>query len=141
MNPIEKARRIRAILDQYTSEMTDDEAIEKAVLFPEWSGEGVRYAAGDRVTYGDKLYKVLQNHVSQSDWAPDAAVSLFAEVLNPDPGFIPDWVQPDSTNPYMKGDKVRFEGRIYESLIDNNIWSPAAYPAGWKEIGGDTNAD
>lgn len=141
MEPIEKARKIREILDKYTTDMSDREAVEKAVLFPEWSGDGVQYTAGDRVIYSDKLYKVLQSHISQYDWNPADAVSLFAEVLIPDPGFIPDWVQPDSTNPYMKGDKVRFEGKFYESLIDNNIWSPAAYPAGWKEIGGDTGAD
>jgi hypothetical protein len=132
MNPIDRARKIRGILNDYTAKMPDEEAAKKAVLFPEWDGNGVQYSIGDRVLYKDKLYKVLQNHKSQPDWTPDAAVSLFAEI--PDPETIPDWVQPDSTNPYVKGDKVRFEGKIYESVIDNNVWSPAAYPAGWKEI-------
>ena len=59
---------------------------------------------------------------------------MWALILIPDPEVIPDWVQPDSTNAYTKGDKVRFEGKVYESLIDNNVWSPAAYPAGWKEV-------
>ena len=44
---------------------------------------------------------------------------------------IQDWVQPDSTNPYMTGDLVMFEGAIYRSTIDGNIWSPSAYPQGW----------
>ena len=64
------------------------------------------------------------------------AVSLWAKILIPDPEVIPDWEQPDSTNPYMKGDKVRFEGKVYMSVIDNNVWSPAAYPAGWREVEG-----
>ena len=34
----------------------------------------------------------------------------------------------------MKGDKVMFEGHVYESAIDNNIWSPSAYPAGWTLV-------
>ena len=34
----------------------------------------------------------------------------------------------------MKGDKVRCEGKIYESLIDNNVWKPTEYPQGWKDI-------
>ena len=63
-----------------------------------------------------------------------AAPSLWAKVLIPDENVIPEWEQPDSTNPYMIGDKVSFDGKVYESVIDNNIWSPAAYPAGWKEI-------
>ena len=49
-------------------------------------------------------------------------------------GEILDWEQPDSTNPYMKGDKVKYNGKIYESVIDNNVWSPEAYPQGWKEV-------
>lgn len=36
----------------------------------------------------------------------------------------------------MIGDKVKFNGKIYESVIDNNVWSPEAYPQGWKEVEG-----
>ena len=67
-------------------------------------------------------------------WYPTAAPSLWAKVLIPDANVIPEWEQPDSTNPYMRGDKVTFNGKTYESAIDNNIWSPATYPAGWIEI-------
>ena len=48
---------------------------------------------------------------------------------------IPDFVQPTGAHDaYQKGDKVKFEGKVYESLIDSNAYSPSAYPAGWKEI-------
>ena len=80
------------------------------------------------------MYKVLQDHTSQETWTPKDAPSLFARVLVDDGGAVLDWVQPNSTNPYMKGDRVKFEGKIYESLIDSNVWSPTAYPTGWKEI-------
>ncbi|NLW06318.1 MAG: sugar-binding protein, partial [Pseudomonadaceae bacterium] len=33
---------------------------------------------------------------------------------------------------YNKGDKVIFEGEVYESTIDNNTWSPTDYPSSWK---------
>ena len=45
-----------------------------------------------------------------------------------------EYVQTDSTNSYKKGDKVLYQGKTYESLIDTNVWSPSAYPAGWKEV-------
>ena len=73
-------------------------------------------------------------HNAQAAWTPTAAPSLWAKVLIPDENVIPEWDQPDSTNPYMRGDKVTFNGKTYESAIDNNIWSPATYPAGWIEI-------
>lgn len=134
MNPIEKARQIRAKLDGITAEMTDEQAINNAVLFSQWNGGGIQYRRGDRVLYNDTLYAVIQNHTSQPDWAPDVAVSLFARVLIPDPEVIPDWAQPDSTNPYMKGDKVKHLGKVWISDIDNNVWEPSVY--GWTESEG-----
>ena len=48
---------------------------------------------------------------------------------------VPDWVQPTGAHDaYQKGDKVRYNGNVYESLIDGNVWSPDAYPAGWKKL-------
>ena len=134
MTPIENAILIRQRLDSITSEMSDDEAIKNAVLFKQWNGNGIEYKTNERVVFNGTLYSVLIAHISQPNWCPDVSPSLFAKVLNPDPEVIPEWEQPDSTNPYMKGDKVRYNGKIYESLIDNNIWSPSDYPNGWKEI-------
>ena len=73
-----------------------------------------RYVKDDKVLYEGVLYKVLQNHTSQEGWTPTSAPSLFAKVLTSE-GEILDWEQPSSTNPYMKGDKVRYNGKIYES--------------------------
>ena len=134
MDILEKARAIRLQLDTLTSEMTDEQAIQSSVLFREWSGEGIVYEAGDRITYNDVIYKILQSHTSQADWTPDTSPSLYAKVLIPDENVIPEWQQPDSTNAYMIGDIVIFNGKTYESLIDNNVWSPVDYPAGWKLI-------
>lgn len=115
---------------------TDDQAYKSMALYPEWR-TSFEYAAGDRVKYAGKLYKVLQAHTSIDAWTPSDAPSLFAEVLPGQDGTdVDDWVQPDSTNSYMTGDRVRWtDGHIYESTIDNNIWSPGDYPAGWKIVG------
>ena len=115
------------------AKLSDDTAVTAVELFPHWQTEH-EYAVLDRVQYNGILYKCLQAHTAQGTWNPADASSLWAKVLIPDPDVIPEWEQPDSTNPYKKGDKVRYNGKIYESLIDNNIWSPEAYPAGWKEI-------
>ena len=97
----------------------------------EWKPDQ-NYPKDKYLTHEGILYKVLQNHKSQSDWTPDKANSLFAKVLTSPAGPLP-WVQPGSTNPYMKGDKVVWtDGKTYESTINNNVWSPSAYPAGWR---------
>ena len=117
-------------------DLDDEDAIDVQNLYPEWSGDGVSYTKGYKVNYNGVLYKCLQAHKSQDDWNPADAASLWAKVLNPDPGVIPDWEQPTSTNPYMKGDKVKHVGKVWESLIDNNVWEPGAVGTEtlWKEV-------
>ena len=124
---------VRESMDAAGAMLTDEQAAAVPALYSAWE-TGTAYNAGDRRTYGGVLHTCLQAHTSQDDWTPDVAVSLWAVVLIPDPEVIPDWVQPDSTNAYMKGDKVRYNGVVYRSLIDNNVWSPDAYPAGWEIV-------
>lgn len=114
--------------------LSDGVALKIPDVFPTWSGDSKEYKKGERLNYNGTLYKVLQDHTSQATWTPTDPPSLFAKVLTSTDGTIPEWEQPGSTNGYMTGDKVKFEGKIYESIIDNNVWSPAAYPQGWKEI-------
>ena len=138
MDNNELLRQIIQSAIKYARQIADDaEALNVKFLYKEFEKQiGRTLDVGEYIQYNDKLYKVLQAHTVQANWAPDVAHSLFAEVLTDPTGqTILEWKQPDSTNPYMTGDKVKYEGVIYESLIDNNVWSPVAYPAGWKQIG------
>ena len=112
---------------------TDEMSLQVPNLYPTWKVE-VNYTLGDRVLYEDVLYKVITAHISQETWTPVDAPSLFAKVLIPDENAVPEWVQPDSTNGYMTGDKVMYEGKVYMSTVDNNVWAPDAYPAGWEVV-------
>ena len=134
MTLLELARKLRPFIEKAAMSLNDEDALEAVQLFPHWSGENVGYFVDDKVQYENNLYQCLQAHTSQNAWTPTAAASLWAKVLIPDPNVIPEWEQPGSTNGYMIGDQVRFNDKVYESTINNNIWSPAAYPAGWREI-------
>ena len=114
--------------------VSDAAALNMYDYFPAWDGAGHAYSVGDRVTYNGTLYKVLQAHTSQATWTPTDAPSLWAKVLTSTTGEPLPWEQPDSTNPYMIGDRVTYNGKVYESTIDNNVWAPDAYPQGWKEV-------
>lgn len=127
---MEEAIAIRESITGLAANADDETIINNKAAFPYWNGDGVAYAVGDIVQYDDKVYKVLQAHTSQSTWTPTDAVSLFAEYRIS--GTIEEWVQPDSTNPYMTGDKVTHNGKTWESTIDNNVWEPGVY--GWTEV-------
>ena len=130
----QKARLLRERIVKAAISLSDEEALDAVELFEEWAS-GVSYAVGDRRRYKGKLYKCNQAHTSQSDWTPDVTPALWTEVS--EHGVIPVWRQPTGVqDAYMTGDKVYYPNEgddIYESTIDNNVWSPEAYPAGWKK--------
>lgn len=130
MTLVELAHKLRPYIEKAALSLTDADALEAIDLFGSWQVNKA-YVVDDKVKYEGNLYKCLQAHTSQASWTPTAAASLWAKVLIPDENAIPEWEQPESTNAYMVGDKVMFEDHIYESVINNNIWSPSAYPGGW----------
>ena len=125
-----EAEAIVAALVKLRESATDEQALSVPVLYPAWRSV-TEYHAGDRVLHGGVLYKVLQAHTSQADWTPDITPALFVVVSLDE---WPEFVQPTGAHDaYKKGDKVTFEGKHYISLMDGNVYSPAAYPAGWQE--------
>ena len=120
-----------SVTKAYTLLKGMDEYKDATDVIDNWA-VGVAYYTDDLRMHDGKRYRCLQSHTSQADWAPDLAPALWVEERDPD--TLAEWVQPDSTNPYMTGDRVTYGGTVYESVIDNNVWSPADYPAGWRDV-------
>lgn len=131
MTLIELAKKLRPYIEKAATSLPDEDALEAVQLFPNWDATAT-YAVGDRVRYDGILYSCLTAHTAQADWTPAAAPSLWTKVLIPYANVIPEWEQPDSTNPYMTGDKVTHNGKTWVSTCDNNVWEPGVY--GWSEV-------
>ena len=131
----EAAKIVRATMDKAGAMLTDEQALQVTTLYPLWDAAKT-YAVGARVRYGGELYRCLMAHTAQAAWTPTDAHSLWAKVLTDPSGEILPWVQPDSTNPYAKGDKVTHNGKTWESLVDNNVWEPGVTGTEslWKEV-------
>jgi hypothetical protein len=120
----DRARELRPIIEDAGNLLPDDEALEAMELFPFWSADGVVYKANDKVRYMDLLWKCLQDHTSQADWAPNLAVSLWVRVDNPGEEW-PEWVQPvGAHDAYAKGYKVSHNDKHWISDVDANVWEP-----------------
>ena len=130
-NVVEIAKEVMTRYKAAVSGVDDSIALTVPELYDPWT-IGVEYAVGVRVRYNDSLYRCLTAHTSQETWTPTDAPSLWTKVLIPDPSVIPEWEQPESTNPYMLGDKVTHNGKTWESTVDNNVWEPGVY--GWSEV-------
>ena len=110
--------------------LPDEEAETVTALFPNWE-EGKAYAVDDRVQYNELLYRCVQAHTSQADWTPDVVPALWTRTSTEE---WPEWIQPTGAqDAYNIGDKVTYKGEHYISLINGNVYSPEAYPAGWEK--------
>lgn len=128
---LEAAKPVRAVMDQAGAMLTDEQAVTVPTLYRLWE-TGLEYAVDTRVQYNGTLYKCITVHTSQETWTPADAPSLWAKVLIDPSGEILPWEQPESTNPYMTGDKVTHNGKTWVSDVDNNVWEPGVY--GWSEV-------
>ena len=137
MNRLQMAEQFRKALQMFAASLDDEKAMEVATVFDPWVS-GKAYAVGDFLTYGangvgdPQLYKVVQAHTSQADWLPDATPALYVAIGLDEEGF-PVWAAPTGAHDaYNTGDVVNYNGTLYRSLIDGNVYSPEAYPAGWE---------
>lgn len=117
-----------------TLNLPDTNVMEIADLYEEYA-IGKNYPAGHIFKHGvnadgeTQLYSVLQEHTSQADWSPEATPSLYKAI-----GFTAEgvsiWTQPlGSEDAYQLGDEVSYEGVVWVSDINNNVWQPEVY--GW----------
>ena len=129
---ISTARKLREYIEQNASNLTDAQALEMPAAFPNWASDKA-YEIGERVRYGEKLYKCVQAHSAQADWTPDVVPALWVEVALP--GEVAEWKQPTGAHDaYNTGDKVRYQGKVWVSVVDANVWAPDAY--GWDAYEG-----
>ena len=139
MNKLQAAEQLRRALQMFVQTLSDDEAMEVATVYPVYK-VGKEYKADEMFTYGEneigdpQLYRVVQTHVSQEDWKPDATASLYTPIGLNEKGYVV-WSQPAGAHDaYNAGDIVDYNGTLYKSLIDGNVYSPEAYPAGWEIV-------
>ena len=126
---------------------TTDPAKAKPYVTPQ--GTRGMYQTGDVCTEGGKLYRsTMENSV----WEPSAYPQGWEEIdisggvisqpeepeeptPEPEEPKYPDFIQPTGAHDaYHIGDRVIYNGKLYECILDGNVYSPDDYPQGWKEI-------
>lgn len=139
MNKLQAAEQFRKALQMFAQSLTNEQALEIATVYPKYE-EGKIYNVGEYFTYGvndvgdPQLYKVIQNHTSQADWIPSDTPTLYEPIGLNESGH-PVWSKPSGAHDaYNIGDIVDYNGTLYKSLIDGNVYSPDEYPSGWEAV-------
>ena len=128
----ERLYHLRELIVRAAKSLSDADAYNGKELYDWWNSDSIDYAVGDRVRYGDELYKCLQNHTSQSTWNPADSPSIWVRIDDPAIEY-PDWVQPTgSTDAYRIGAKVSHNNKHWINELDFNTYEPGVY--GWREV-------
>ena len=140
MDRLQAAEQLRRALQMFAATLTEEQALEIAAVYPKWEA-GKAYAVGDIISHGTnatgdpQLYKVVQAHTSQEDWIPGQGTESLYDAFGLDESGYPVWSQPSGAHDaYNTGDIVNYNGTLYKSLIDGNVWSPEAYPQAWEAV-------
>lgn len=115
-----------AVVQNYAAAVSDKDAASINFIWPEWSGNAVKYLKGQVVNYVGKLYRVAQDHTTQADWTPDKTAALYSLIAYDSQGNR-IWIKPTGAQDAFKADEVaRYEpdGKLYKSKVDGNVWEP-----------------
>lgn len=139
INKIQALEQLRRAVQMFAQTLTNEEAMEIATVYPSYE-VGKEYKAGEMLTYGEngvgdpQLYKVVQDHTSQEDWIPSGSATLYEPIGLTEQGH-PVWSKPSGAHDaYNTGDIVDYNGTLYKSLMDGNVYSPDEYPSGWEVV-------
>ena len=136
LQQIEENRKVQAISFVALAEtgyIDSDTVSDHKDMFEKW-GSGVAYKTGHIRNYNGVLYKVVQDHTSHDDWMPPETPSLYEPIGLTSDGY-PVWSRPSGAHDaYNTGDIVDYNGTLYKSLIDGNVYSPDEYAAGWEVV-------
>lgn len=137
---LKNAEQFRKVVQMFAGSLSEEQAMEVSTVYPVWEPDHT-YAVGDIFSYGTnsvgdpQLYKVVQAHTSQDNWKPCPDSESLYDAFGLDDSGYPVWSQPSGAHDaYNTGDIVNYNGTLYRSLVDGNVWSPDAYPDGWEKV-------
>lgn len=126
---LEQVNMIRNLFIKASNLLTPEEALQIDFFFNEWLA-GIHYNVNDKIRYNNRLYMVTQEHISNLNITPAMNSGYYMRIKTPI-SLVVEWNE-DAV--YELGDRVHYGQYVYESMIDNNSWSPETFSAAWKLI-------
>lgn len=133
MNPVEIAKKLRPIVEQAAASLDDRTASEAPTLFPRLKQDGSLVRAGTRINHNGEIKKAAVDLWDTADNSPDKAPTLW-ETLDYKDGYriIPETIT--VTGAFAKGERGWWNGKLYESAVENNVYTPEQYARNWTEV-------
>ena len=130
---LEKALKQRENIIKAMISLTDKDASITPEFFDGLKEDGALVAAGTRINWGGVLKRAAVDLWDTKENNPDNAPTLWEDILYKNGiRIIPEVITAGTS--FSKDEQGYWKDILYKSLIDNNTWSPEAYPAGWEIV-------
>ena len=128
-----EALYLRSIVEQAAVSLDDKTASTAASLFPRLKADGSLVSVGTRINWNGTIKKAAVDLWDTNENNPNNAPGLWQDIAYKE-GYriIPDTIT--VTTAFAKGECGWWNGVLYRSLLDANVYTPAAYPQGWEKV-------
>lgn len=134
----EYGKNIVDTFEAKASSMAPDELIEHANFYPDFNPDRqyLYFSPGFVcVSPSGNVVKLLQPYDSIIyQQQPEDLPAQWGFVWPTNPKYAKPFIA-ISTSPYMDGDCCTFEGRVYRSEMNNNVWPPGTVGISWTDLG------
>lgn len=129
----QKARQLRALIEKASAGLEDKDASCGAELFPRMKYDGSLIAYKTRINWHGTVKMAAGDLWDTEQNNPDNAPNLWNDIAYKDGyRFIPEVITADQA--FALGEKGWWLDELYESLIAANVYTPSAYPQGWRKL-------
>lgn len=133
MITIERARQLRALIEQAATFLSDADASKGVELFPGLKGDGSLVSHGTRITFNGKLYRAAVDLWDTAENTPDTAPTLWEELLYRDGiRIIPETITVGLA--FSSGELGWWGDELYRSKVDSNVYTPDEYAQNWEKV-------
>lgn len=129
-----EARLFIEDLKKLRDSATDAQASVAVNLYPDMAKDGRLVKAGTRIRNNGKILRVAVDMYDTEENSPENAPTLYEEIEYKEGiRIIPETITVGKA--FAKDERGWWKDEIYKSLIDANVYTPDAYPAGWSKEG------
>ena len=130
---LEAAKPVREAMNTAGAVLTDAQASEVVLLYPQLKEDGSLVKSGTRINWKGQLKRAAVDLWDTEDNNPDNAPALWEDINYVD-GYrvIPEEITVGTA--FALGEKGWWKGDLYESLMNANVYTPEQYPSGWKVV-------
>ena len=124
---------MRAVMDKAGAMLDDAQASTVIDLYPAYPADGSLVTSGTRINWRYQLKRAAVDLWATDENNPDNAPALWEDINYRD-GYrvIPETITAGTA--FAKDELGWWEDTLYRSLLDANVWTPAAYPSGWEAV-------